>query len=581
MKLIGRFNHMGIATKQFFYLFLVTLLLFLLLAWSNLSEAETLLKDQVTKDAELLVARTNQYIDATLDNVENILLLLSTRQDLLAAGSETEAVRTLQSFADYNSSVVRTLYFVRSDGKVLSNTQVNYDIIGNPHLRELYDQALDNYGSIQVSEPYISPLSGRTLAYMMPVKDRNNEVQGVIIAELGLDLLVSRISPLIYQSFTLVTASGNVINRMEAGERLLPVMPWTYPPELLPEFTAKLPDLKIGADNMTVKEERLIAVKSAKNRLGWSLIAFIPEDSFYKDLQPLYGNYRNATMLWVVILLFSAYMLSRTLTRPIRGLVNKMDRLHDFQVVSKLPENRSDEIGRLARSFNAMLARIQHLLHETRHAEEQKKEYELKMLRSQIAPHFLYNTLACISSMAKQRKIDDVRQTIRSLVGLLTFSFDKQGEFVTLEEEIEGLRMYMHIQQVRYGSKYSCRIEVEPQLLQQRILKLTLQPLVENALFHGLAPKGGGSVVVTGNVHDGRLRLYIRDDGAGMSPGDIRNVYRKQTAEPSRHSFTGIGLANVHERIRIHFGEPYGLRIAGRKGVGTVVRVELPMSLHS
>ncbi|MDG0793453.1 histidine kinase [Cohnella ginsengisoli] len=547
-------------------MFLVTLLLFLLLAWSNLSEAEALLKDQVTKDAELLVARTNQYIDATLDNVENILLLLSTRQDLLEDGSETEVVHTLQSFADYNSSVVRTLYFVRSDGTVFSNTQVNYDIIGNPHLEELYAQALGNYGSIQVSEPYISPLSGRTLAYMMPVKDRNNDVQGVIIAELGLDLLVSRISPLIYQAFTLLTANGNVINRMEAGERLLPVVPGTYPPELLPEFTAKLPGLKTGADTMTVKGERLIAVKSAKNRLGWSLIAFIPEDSFYKDLQPLYGNYRNATMLWIVILLFSAYMLSRTLTRPIRGLVNKMDRLHDFQVVSKLPENRRDEIGKLASSFNAMLDRIQHLLHETKRAEEKKKEYELKMLRSQIAPHFLYNTLACISSMAKQQKIEDVRQTIRSLVGLLTFSFDKQGEFVALEEEIEGLRMYMHIQQVRYGSKYNCRIEIRPELLQLRVLKLTLQPLVENALFHGLAPKGGGSVVVTGCVHHGRLRLYVRDDGVGMSRGDIRDVYRKQAAEPSRHSFTGIGLANVHERIRIHFGDPYGLRIGGTKG---------------
>lgn len=196
MKLIGRLGRLGIATKQFFYLFMVTLLLFMLLAWSNLNEAEALLKDQVTKDAELLVARTNQYIDATLDNVENILLLLSTRQDLLEEdGNDPEAVRTLQSFADYNSSVVRTLYFVRSDGKVFSNTQVNYDIIGNPHLEELYAQALGNYGSIQVSEPYVSPLSGRTLAYMMPVKDRNNEVRGVIVAELGLDLLVSRISP--------------------------------------------------------------------------------------------------------------------------------------------------------------------------------------------------------------------------------------------------------------------------------------------------------------------------------------------------------------------------------------------------
>src|SRR5690606_21355866 len=115
-----------------------------------------------------------------------------------------------------------------------------------------------------------------------------------------------------------------------------------------------------------------------------------------------------------------AFMLTRSFTKPIRKLVEKMDRLNDVSIVSKLSETRQDEIGRLARSYNAMLERIQHLLQETKKAEEQKKEYELKMLRSQIAPHFLYNTLACIGSLAKQQKIAEVRQTIRSLVGLLT-----------------------------------------------------------------------------------------------------------------------------------------------------------------
>ena len=134
-----------------------------------------------------------------------------------------------------------------------------------------------------------------------------------------------------------------------------------------------------------------------------------------------------------------------------------MDRLNDVQVLAKLTVTRRDEIGRLMQSYNAMLDRIQSQLQKTKSAEKQKKEYELKMLRSQIAPHFLYNTLACISSLAKQQRIDEVRETIRSLVKLLSFSFDKESEYVSVEEELEGLRMYMHIQQVRYGDKISIR----------------------------------------------------------------------------------------------------------------------------
>ncbi|XEC94357.1 sensor histidine kinase [Paenibacillus tarimensis] len=580
-KLFARYSRLGLATKQFIYLFLVTLLLFLVLAWRNLNEAETMFKNQVTRDAELLVARTNQYIDASLDNIENILILLSTRPDLFDEENEALAVETLQKYANNNSSITRTLYMVRSDGKVYSNTQVFYEIIGNPRLQELYELGLQNYGAINVSEPYYSPLSGHTIAYTLPVTDEKKQVRGVIVAEVNLGFLAERIAPMIYQSYILVTKEGNVINPLSPGDKLLPFRPAIYPPELDESFNATLTGLKTGVSSIEGRSEQLVAVKSNKNRLGWSLIAFIEEDYFYKDLQQLYNNYRTATVVWIVILLISAYTLSRYFTNPIRRFVERMDRLNDVQVVAKLPETRKDEIGRLTRSYNAMLERIQHLLQETRSAEEQKKEYELKMLRSQIAPHFLYNTLACISSLAKQQKIAEVRETIRSLVKLLSFSFDKQSEYVSVDEELEGLRMYMQIQQVRYGERYRYRLDIDPDILHCRILKLTLQPLVENALFHGIAPKNGGLITIKGKLEKGIMRLYVRDNGVGISQDMLRDVIqrheRESGQERSKYRFTGIGLRNVHERIRIHYGPPYGVRIGSVAGAGTVVRLDLPV----
>ena len=583
LKLLNRYASLGLATKQFIYLFIVTLLLFLVLAWRNLHEAETMLQNQVIRDAELLVSRTNQYIDVSLDNVENILLLLSSRSDLLEAGNEEEAMDTLHKFAEFNNSIAKTLYMVRADGKVFASTQVFYEIIGNPHLEELYELALQNYGAINVSEPYYSPMSGHTLAYVLPITDKSKQVQGVVVVELDLNLLTERIAPMIYQSYILFTKDGNVINRLDSRDRLLPFQEASYPPILQGDFRKQLVALRIGVSGIEGDSSNpLVAVKSSKNRLGWSIAAFIEEDYFYQDLQKLNNNYRTASIVWVVVLLLSAYILSRSFTQPIRRFVEKMDRLNDLQVVPKLPVTRRDEIGRLTQSYNAMLERIQSLLQKTKLAEEQKKEYELKMLRSQIAPHFLYNTLACISSLAKQRRIDEVRDTIRSLVKLLSFSFDKHSEFVTLEEELEGLRMYMHIQQVRYGEQYRYALDIDPGLLHYRILKLTLQPLVENALFHGITPHNGGLITIKGELKKSMLRLYVRDDGIGISREHIRKLLQGNLEqERSMYRFTGIGLRNVHERIRIHHGNPYGLRIGSARGAGTIIRVDMPILTES
>ncbi|WP_028610161.1 cache domain-containing sensor histidine kinase [Paenibacillus harenae] len=578
-KLLGWYSSLGLATKQFIYLFIVTLLLVMVLAWRNLNEAETLLRNQVVRDAELLVGRTNQYIDASLDNVENMLLLLSTRPDLFEEGNEELAMDTLRKYANYNNSIAKTIYFIRTDGKVYSNSQVYYDIIGNSKLPELYELALQNYGAINVSEPYYSPMSGNTLAYVLPVTDERKQVIGVAAAEVNLDTLSERIAPMIYQSYILFTKDGNVINRLDSRDRLLPFRQGVYPPALQESFREQLASLKIGVSSIRGKSlEPLVAVKSTKNRLGWSLAAFIEEDYFYKDLQKLNNNYRTASVAWVIILLISAYLLSRSFTNPIRRFVEKMDRLNDVQVVAKLPVTRKDEIGRLTQSYNAMLERIQNLLQKTKSAEEQKKEYELKMLRSQIAPHFLYNTLACISSLAKQQRIDEVRETIRSLVKLLAFSFDKQSEYVSIEEELEGLRMYMHIQQVRYGDAYQYRLDIDPALMPYRILKLTLQPLVENAIFHGIAPKNGGLITIKGRLERGIVRLYVRDDGVGMPRRDACKLLDEGLEqERSKYRFTGIGLRNVHDRIRIHHGETYGLRIGSAPGAGTIIRADIPV----
>jgi sensor histidine kinase YesM len=224
-----------------------------------------------------------------------------------------------------------------------------------------------------------------------------------------------------------------------------------------------------------------------------------------------------------------------------------------------------------------MMERIHTLVMEMKGMEAKKKHLELGILQSQIAPHFLYNTLACISSLARQKRIDDVRETIRSLVGLLSFSFNRTSEYVTLEEELECLKRYVHIQQIRYGEQFELELLVAPQALSCRMLKLTLQPLVENAIFHGIVPtKVKGCIRVRGRIVQGMLKLYIVDDGLGMERERCQTLLEKRDKPASSGSFTGMGVMNVHERLLIHFGQPSGLTVRSCPGKGTVVRVTLP-----
>lgn len=573
----------SIALKQFLFLFTGTLLLFGILAWATLRDAESLFRKQVISDSEVIIDRTNLYLNAYLDNVQNMLLMLSAREELLDKGREEEAVKVLRQYTEKNGSLYKTLYLVRADGSVLSNTQVYYDIIGNPHLQMLLEQAKSTYG-VFITEPYESPLSGRTAAFVLPLSGQGG-FRGMAVVEIDLVRLTSMLSTFMNskdQTFAIITNKGSAVQTFDSTSpmsfyRLLPYHTGVFPPELDSGFLARMADLPVGAAEIEGPRGKLVAVKSGMNRLGWHFIAFYEGSYFYQNIISLYDNYRTVALVWIVILFISSYMMSRYFTHPLRTLVAKMDRVRELGVLPYIAVTREDEIGRLARSYNAMMERIQLLVQEIKEAESRKQQFELKMLQSQIAPHFLYNTLACIGSLAKQHKTDAVRDTIKSLVGLLSFSFDKKSEYVTLAEELEGLAMYVHIQQMRYGDKFKLQMEAAPETLGCKMLKLTLQPLVENAIFHGLAPlKRPGLIRVRTRLVRMKVVITVRDNGTGMNSEQLENVFSERRKAPSRHRFTGLGVMNVQERIRLHYGQEYGLKIASRPETGTLIRIELP-----
>ncbi|OPH50117.1 histidine kinase [Paenibacillus ferrarius] len=587
--LISWFGSWSMLAKHFLFLSIGTLVLLGGLGWINLREAEGLFRRQVVSDAQIIIDRTNLYMNAYLDNVQNILMLISTREDLLSDGMEKEASDVLRSYANMNRTLYKSLYLVGEDGHVISNSQTTFDIIGNPQIPVLLTKAKQTYGMF-ITEPYQSPMSGKTVAFVLPIQSSSTKsFKGIAVVEIDLVQLTNLIAQFMNtknQTFAIITNKKNVVHSFDAGlplnsYRLLPYNTSVFPPELDAGFVDKVSELPLGAAEITGPQGDLVAVKSGMNKLGWYFIAFYENSFFYQNIRSLYRNFSTAGVFWIFLVLISTYMISRYITLPVRTLVAKMDRVRDVEVLHTIHATGNDEIGRLARSYNAMMERIHHLLQETKEAERRKKHFELKMLQSQIAPHFLYNTLACISSLAKQHKINEVRETIKTLVGLLSFSFDKSTEFVTLADELEGLRMYAYIQKVRYGDKFTMEIDAASETQSKTILKLTLQPLVENAIFHGIVPlKREGTIRIRTKCVKGKLIITIRDNGLGMNAEVLKSLFGERHKAPSKHRFTGIGFMNVHERIGLHFGAEYGLSIYSLPEIGTLIRIELPALEH-
>ena len=295
--------------------------------------------------------------------------------------------------------------------------------------------------------------------------------------------------------------------------------------------------------------------------------------------------YKVATVLALSLLLAVclAVLTSAYFSRPVSRLNARLRRIaaNDFSFDPEI-EKPQDELGQIGRTVNEMSMSIQHLLHETEEMYTQRRNIEIALLQSQVNPHFLYNTLDSIRWMAVIQKNPGIASITHSLSNLLKNIAKGTQDKITLAEELGLLQDYIAIQAVRYVEMFTFVDEVPQELYDCRIVKLTLQPLVENAIFHGIEPTGEcGTITLTGRAEGDELYLCVEDDGAGIEPERLATIL---TAESKRSgsSMNGIGIANVHKRLQLIYGRQYGLtvesepgryhKVGGRQCGGTVPR---------
>ncbi len=340
-----------------------------------------------------------------------------------------------------------------------------------------------------------------------------------------------------------------------------------------------------GMDELEGESGHFVAKLNGRNLLitydtvaktGWRIVAYTPLTELYADIGKLE---RLTVLLFLAVLAVSflvSYYIARRLSIPIQRLFISMKKVEMGNLQERSAVSGSDEIGELARKFNSMVGRIEDLHDRVLAEQEMKRRTEIRALQSQINTHFLYNTLASIRSMLPTEPPEKVDSIIVALVRLLKRTLTEEGEFIPISEELENLRNYVRIQEARQGEHLRVEFAADEGMMHLKTLKLLLQPIVENAIFHGIEPKASpGTVLVQGGLSDGKVWFRIRDDGVGYSELPRPEVDTDITALAIEQG-SGMGLRNIRDRLRLHYGASADMIVIARAEGGTDVLLSLP-----
>ena len=336
--------------------------------------------------------------------------------------------------------------------------------------------------------------------------------------------------------------------------------------------------------------DKLVLIYPIKNAIDWRLVAEIPMGEIVKDSYKIL-TYNIFFMLGIIVLIvILSYVISSRMVSPLTAMESRM-RKADISGEDEVRvwNGKTDEVTALVISFNQMMKRLKVLVDENymnkiiqkeleaskQELERRKNEAELIAFQSQINPHFLYNTFTSIRFMTLMGKGEEAAEMLDSVGRLFRKGVYRGEVIVDINEEIEHVRAYVEIQKKRYADKLEVLWEIDEQLTGYKILKLTLQPLVENSIYHGIEVKDGkGTLIIKGEKIDDKLYFSVTDDGVGMDTLRLKEV--RMSLNESRFN-RGIGLKNVDERIKLYFGEDYGLEIDSRKNMGTKVTMCIPI----
>lgn len=326
-------------------------------------------------------------------------------------------------------------------------------------------------------------------------------------------------------------------------------------------------------------EKRIVTVKTV-GYTGWKIVGVKPINELTSNYAQV-GTFAIFILLAVIFILVAVNLfVSTRITSPIRALEKSVNELESGVMDVDISVKGSQEIKHLGNAIKSMVNNMKKLMDDIVIEQEAKRKSELNVLQAQINPHFLYNTLDSIIWMIENEKYDGAIVMVTALARLFRISLSKGKNIIALRDELEHAKSYLTIQNIRYKNKFDYYIEADSEILDLACIKLVIQPLIENAIYHGMEfMYGDGEILVKAYTKEDSLYIDIIDNGLGMTEESINLLLTSENIGSKKGS--GIGLKNVNERIQLYFGKEYGLNIYSEPDEGTTIRIHMPKISYS
>ena len=530
-------------------------------------------------------------IDSYIQGMEQVSRVVSVDQDIQRyleseAPEELPVItgqirKTLKNYIQAREDISDIL-LIRMDRILLSS---DADARINPWTsiqdKDWFFSAVEAENRTVVSSSYVQNLIWGRYSWVVSLSKGilsldNGRLKGILLV----DLKFNRIKELC-ESLVIGQKGYNFILDREGNYVFHPTQQLVYSNIRTEPLEGILALLEDEEESVYQEDDRYYMVESSP-LTGWHMVSVIYESDIITEWKSVQLIYTLIGLFLFMIVGLATNRVSSGITKPVRRLQEIMQTVEtgEFRAVGDI--RATDEIRELAREYDIMVGRLRELMEANIREQEQKRKSDLKALQAQINPHFLYNTLDSIIWMGEMGQSEEVVQMTSALSKLFRISISKGSELIPVQTELDHVRAYLTIQEMRYQDKFKYEIDMEPDILDMIMLKITLQPLVENAIYHGIKEADyQGLITIRGERVDDEIHMEVRDNGIGMDEeklDQLRNGLEGSADERFRLNRQGLGVRNVHERIRLYFGKQYGLVISSRPGEGTSISVRFPAS---
>ncbi|MDQ0877121.1 two-component system sensor histidine kinase YesM [Paenibacillus sp. V4I3] len=576
------------ATVLYVSFVLIILLPIFIVTWFSVRSFNTVLFDNVTTRAMQTLEQVSYNVDKETSRIINTVATIANDEKVFATATSihTQAVRDqqasheasndldhqLSNYFHSTSDIVSALFFYRDEGTYAYKQGLGLQEAELRHAN-WYQQTLANVNKVQIFGAEDNRLPGTsghmeiTASIAPKFPTSFNMVESVYFVFRGSvlqQLLRTQVSEpgyflVVAQNGAVVTGSDDEMIQNNLSRNTLLQQAMNQPTG---NYVA----------NEKGKQSFVIFMTSVQT--GWKYIHVMPYDQMLSQVRHVYNRTMLVSTLGLLVFLIASWIWVRSMAKPILTLVKQMNRVKmgNFQV--QIEASGPTEIYVLGNSFNEMTLRIQELIQEREKKEAERLNAEMTALQSQIGPHFLVNTLNAIKIMALMVKAPQIQKMTEALMHLVSSAFNRGGIYTTVGEELLLLNDYFTIMRIRYGDRFEIQTDLDEEIKGLYMLRLLLQPLVENSIvhgFHGLDRKG--VIQIQGHkVGERHIQIIIKDNGKGFEE-DSDLTRKKQRQE----TFNGIGLQNVQQRIDLQYGREFGLRVKSQPGEGTYIELLLPL----